>query len=77
MVMECQCPKCGRLHKSLLAGKPPASISGLSREDLQYLSRVFNQHADIGINQPGYRVNEWLKHLIDSDSVARSAICAT
>lgn len=26
-IEECQCPKCGRLHRSLGFGKPPASIS--------------------------------------------------
>ncbi|MDE2021157.1 MAG: hypothetical protein KGJ13_12545 [Patescibacteria group bacterium] len=31
---DCQCPKCGRLHKNLGAGKPPASISGASEYDL-------------------------------------------
>lgn len=26
----CQCPKCGRLHRSLQAGRPPSAISGPS-----------------------------------------------
>jgi hypothetical protein len=26
----CQCPKCGRLHRDLRAGKPPMAIAGPS-----------------------------------------------
>jgi hypothetical protein len=65
-IPECQCPKCGRLHKSLLAGRPPVQIGGLSLADLQYLSREFLRFADLGINQPGYRINKWLKALIEA-----------
>lgn len=61
----CFCPKCGRTHRALNAGKPPASISGgMTKAEYQYLSRVFCQHAELNINHPGYRINEWLKQKI-------------
>lgn len=36
----------------------------INREDLAYLSRMFGSVADLSINQPGYRINEWLKTLL-------------
>jgi hypothetical protein len=63
---DCQCPKCGRLHRRLGAGVPPASISGrLSHADLCFLSRVFVRHADIA-TWTGRRINEWLKTQIET-----------
>jgi hypothetical protein len=32
----CQCPTCGRMHKSLHAGKPPQSISGVPADVLEH-----------------------------------------
>jgi hypothetical protein len=60
----CQCPKCGRMHRKL-ANNPPALIAReLSHSDLSRLSRAFNQAANLSINSPDYRINEWLKEKI-------------
>lgn len=58
---DCQCPKCGRMHHKLANNPPPSVTGGLSHDDICLLSRTFTQHADININQPGHRINEWLK----------------
>jgi hypothetical protein len=65
---DCQCPKCGRLHRRLSAGVPPASISGrLSHADLCFLSRVFVTCNDVRLDsQQGGRINEWLKTQIET-----------
>ena len=60
----CECVKCGRMHRRL--GSPPWA---LTRNDLMLLSRTVGRHMDLNINQPGYRINEWLKRLLTSENI--------
>lgn len=36
----------------------------LTHEDLCALSRLVCEHMSLHVNQPGYRINEWLKREI-------------
>ena len=58
----CECPKCGRAHRDLGFGAPPSLPH---HTDLCILSVLLQRHMDLSINQPGYRLNEWLKQFIE------------
>lgn len=57
MTEDCECTKCGRLHKRL--GTPPWA---LSHDDLTRLSRNFLTDYRSTQDQ---RINDWLKRLIE------------
>lgn len=62
-VVECQCPRCGRLHKA--SHVLPSRLGGdLNHRQYCRLSRVFNRSADLGLGTPDLDINEWLKHKI-------------
>lgn len=62
-VVECQCPRCGRLHKG--SHRLPAALGGdLNHRQFCRLSRVFNKSADLGLGTPDLDINEWLKRKI-------------
>lgn len=58
----CECPKCGRAHKNLGFGPPPSLPH---HTDLCALSVMIQRHMSLHINQPGYRLNEWLGQFLE------------
>ena len=62
--VDCQCTRCGRLHRKLATNPPPAAVGELSSADYERLSRAFLRIANLHINTSDYRINEWLKRKI-------------
>lgn len=60
---ECQCPRCGRLHKR--SHLLPATLGGeLNHQQYCRLSRVLNKSAEMGLGTPDHLINEWLTRKI-------------